>query len=285
LDEQGETIASYILPVGARLEVHDGEKVSAGDTLAKFPQEVIKTKDITGGLPRVAELFEARRPKKSAIVTEIDGIVRFKGISGGMRTVEVENETTGDRKQYLIPIGMHLKVHEGDRVLAGDRLTEGAVDAHDILRIKGDKKIQEYLVNEIQEVYRLQGVEINDKHIELVIRQMLRKIEVTEVGDTNFLIGEHVDKAVFQQENERVIAKGGIPAKGRPTLLGITKASISTESFISAASFQETTKVLTDAAVRGKVDELRGLKENVILGCLIPAGTGFLKHKRILSEN
>jgi DNA-directed RNA polymerase subunit beta' len=283
MNEQGETIEGYILPVGARLEVRDGQRVSAGDTLAKFPQEIIKTKDITGGLPRVAELFEARRPKESAIVTEIDGVVKFKGISGGMRKVEVKNETTGDCKEYLIPIGKHLKVHEGDRVLAGDRLTEGAVDAHDILRIKGDKKLQEYLVNEIQEVYRLQGVEINDKHIELVIRQMLRKIEVTEVGDTSFLIGEHVDKAVFQEENEKVVAKGGIPAKGKPTLLGITKASISTQSFISAASFQETTKVLTDAAVKGKIDELRGLKENVILGCLIPAGTGFLKHKHISS--
>ncbi|MDI6703476.1 MAG: DNA-directed RNA polymerase subunit beta' [bacterium] len=279
--EDGKHSASYILPHGARIVVNDEAKVSAGDVLAKFPQEFLKTKDITGGLPRVAELFEARHLKDKAVVTEIDGRVHFKGTSGGIRIIQVKNEATGDEKEYHVSVGKHLKVHEGDEVLAGDQLTEGPVDPHDILRIKGDKKLQEYLVNEIQEVYRLQGVIINDKHIEAIIRQMLKKVQITDVGDTNFLLGEKVNKTRFQEENERVIKSSGRPAKARPILLGITKASLSTESFISAASFQETTRVLSEAAIKGKVDKLRGLKENVIIGSLIPAGTGLAKRRRI----
>lgn len=271
----------YYLPHGARLAVNDGDLVETGDVLAKFPQELSKTKDITGGLPRVSELFEVRRPKDEAVVTEIDGIVKFGEVQGNVRIISVENRETKDVKDYQVPIGKHLRVHDQDEVMAGDRLTNGPVDLHDILRIKGDRKLQEYLLNEVQEVYRLQGVEINDKHIEVIIRQMLRKVEVTDGGNTELLVGDQVDKFRFKEINERIVKKGGRPAQAKPVLLGITRASLSTESFISAASFQETTKVLTEAAVCGKVDELRGLKENVIIGRLIPAGTGMVDPKDI----
>jgi len=262
----------YSTPVGAHIVVNEGDDVSAGDVLIKTPREIIKTKDITGGLPRVAELFEARRPKTPAVITEIDGVIRFGETSKGMRRVIVRGES--DRRVYSIPVGKHLTVHEGDRVRAGDRLMSGPVVPHDILRVKGDRELQAYLVNEIQAVYKLQGVQINDKHVEVIVRQMLRKGRVEDPGDTKFLIGEQVDRFEFLKENERVKAKGGKPATATPVLQGVTKASLSTDSFISAASFQETTRVLTEASANGSRDELRGLKENIIIGHLVPAGTG-----------
>jgi DNA-directed RNA polymerase subunit beta' len=263
--------------------VVDGQAVEAGDVLAKMPKETAKTKDITGGLPRVAELFEARKPKDFAIVTEIDGVVSFGPDSRGKRRVIVtpEGVENAEPKEYLIPKGKHISVHEGDRVRAGEALMDGSSNPHDILKIKGEKELAKYLVDEVQEVYRLQGVRINDKHIETIVRQMLRRIRVTEVGDTDFLVGENVEKLVFAETNQRMIEAGKEPAVAEPLLLGITKASLSTESFISAASFQETTKVLTEASMWGKVDNLRGLKENVIMGRLIPAGTGMSRYKSI----
>jgi DNA-directed RNA polymerase subunit beta' len=270
---EGRTIGNYPLPVRAHLLVADGALVSAGDVIAKMPRETTKTKDITGGLPRVAELFEARKPKEQATITEIDGTVRVGGIVKGMRKIEVEADD-GEQREYLVPRGKHITVREGDRVKAGEPLMEGSENPHDILAVLGDKELQEYLVNEVQEVYRLQGVTINDKHIEIIVRQMLRRVRIEEVGGTDFVVGELVDRFVFQEENEKVMAEGGQPATAKPILLGITKASLSTDSFISAASFQETTRVLTEAAISGKVDDLRGLKENVIVGRLIPAGTG-----------
>jgi len=279
LSDSGKSLIDYSVPTGANLEMHDGDKVQAGQIIAKIPREIAKTKDITGGLPRVAELFEARRPKDPAVVSEIDGIVTFgKFIRGSQQVIVTGDE--GDEKEYLIPQGKHLRVHPGDRVYAGDRLCEGPVDPHDILRINGVNAVQEYLVNEIQEVYRLQGVKINDKHIEVIVRQMLQKVRVEDIGDTSFLEGDQVDKITFKEENERVIAEGGDPATFQPILMGITKAALSTESFISAASFQETTKVLTGAAIQGKTDSLRGLKENVIIGRLIPAGTGLEVYRK-----
>ncbi|GAB4320499.1 MAG: DNA-directed RNA polymerase subunit beta' [Candidatus Zixiibacteriota bacterium] len=277
---QNKLVASISIPTGAHLAVHDGETVQAGTVLVKIPREISKTRDITGGLPRVAELFEARKPRDPAVVTEIDGIVEFGKIVRSNQQVIVHGENE-ESKEYLIPHGKHMMVHNGDRVRAGDRLCEGAVDPHDILRIKGANAVQEYLVNEIQEVYRLQGVKINDKHIETIVRQMLQKVRVDTVGDTNFLEGEVVDKNTFRDENESVLMEGGAPATFQPLLLGITKASLTTESFFSAASFQETTKVLTEAAVSGKIDHLKGLKENVIIGHLIPAGTGLEVYRSI----
>ncbi len=271
--ETDRTIGSYALPVRAHVMVADGATVSAGEVIAKIPRETTKTKDITGGLPRVAELFEARKPKEQATITEIDGIVRFAGIQKGMRKIEVQADD-GEVKEYLVPRGKHITVREGDRVKAGEPLMEGSENPHDILAVLGDKQLQEYLVNEVQEVYRLQGVTINDKHIEIIVRQMLRRVRIEEVGDTDFVVGELVDRFVFQAENDKVVVGEGRPATAKPILLGITKASLSTDSFISAASFQETTRVLTEAAISGKVDDLRGLKENVIVGRLIPAGTG-----------
>jgi DNA-directed RNA polymerase subunit beta' len=248
--------------------------VSAGEVIAKIPRETTKTKDITGGLPRVAELFEARKPKEQAVITEIDGIVEFAGFVKGMRKIVVKADD-GEAREYLVPRGKHITVREGDRVKAGEPLMEGSENPHDILAVLGDKQLQEYLVNEVQEVYRLQGVTINDKHIEIIVRQMLRRVRIDEVGDTDFVVGELVDRFTFQDENAKVdTSAGGRPATAKPMLLGITKASLSTDSFISAASFQETTRVLTEAAISGKVDDLRGLKENVIVGRLIPAGTG-----------
>jgi DNA-directed RNA polymerase subunit beta' len=272
-DGGGSTVFKSQIPVGAHLMVADGQRVEAGDVLAKIPRETTKTKDITGGLPRVAELFEARKPKDPAIISEIDGRVEFAGTVKGLRKIVIRGEA-GDAKEYLIPRGKHVTVLEGDEVKAGDPLMDGPIDPHDILHVKGVEALQKYLVNEVQEVYRLQGVNINDKHIEVIVRQMLRRVRIEGVGATNFLIGEHVDKALFEEENRRVRAGGGEAATAEPMLLGITKASLSTDSFVSAASFQETTKVLTEASINGARDELRGLKENVIMGRLVPAGTG-----------
>ena len=267
------TPARYFMPVGANIVVVEGSNVEAGDVLAKIPRETTKTKDITGGLPRVAELFEARKPKEHAVISEIDGFVSFGKDLKGKRRVIITPDV-GTPKEYLISKGKHLTVQEQDRVRAGEPLMDGAANPHDILRVLGEKDLARYLVDEIQEVYRLQGVKINDKHIEVIVRQMLRRIRVKDVGDSNFLVDEQVEKWVFNEENQRVIAEGGQPAVGEALLLGITKASLSTDSFISASSFQETTKVLTEASIKGKVDYLKGLKENVIMGRLIPAGTG-----------
>jgi DNA-directed RNA polymerase subunit beta' len=270
----------YPLPVGANLAVPDGADVFAADIIAKIPRESTKTKDITGGLPRVAELFEARKPKEQAVITEIDGRVEMGGFVKGMRKIVIRADN-GETKEYLIPRGKHISVHEGDRVKAGEALMDGSPNPHDYLAVLGDRELQRYLVNEVQEVYRLQGVTINDKHIEIIVRQMLRRVRIEEVGDTEFVVGELVDKFVFQEENERVLSQGKRPATAKPVLLGITKASLSTDSFISAASFQETTRVLTEAAISGKTDDLRGLKENVIVGRLIPAGTGLNNYTRV----
>jgi DNA-directed RNA polymerase subunit beta' len=272
--------ARYFLPVGANIYVNDGDTIEAGDVIAKIPRETTKTKDITGGLPRVAELFEARKPKEHAVISEIDGIVSFGKDTKGKRKVVITPEV-GEPKEYLISKGKHLSVREGDRVKAGEPLMDGAANPHDILKVLGEKALAKYLVDEVQEVYRLQGVKINDKHIEVIVRQMLRRIRVVDVGDTNFLVDEQVERHIFEEENEKIMEKNGQPAKGEPLLLGITKASLSTESFISASSFQETTKVLTEAAICGKVDYLRGLKENVIMGRLIPAGTGLGAYKKM----
>ena len=272
--------ARYFLPVGSNIYVNDKDPIEAGEVIAKVSRETTKTKDITGGLPRVAELFEARKPKDHAVICEIDGTVHFGKDTKGKRKVLVVPEV-GDPSEYLIPKGKHLSVREGDRVRAGEALMDGPANPHDILKVLGENALAKYLVDEIQEVYRLQGVRINDKHIEVIVRQMLRRVSVSDAGDTNFLIEEHVEKHIFEEENERVIVAGGQPAKGDALLLGITKASLSTESFISASSFQETTKVLTEASINGRVDYLRGLKENVIMGRLIPAGTGLGAYKRL----
>ncbi len=322
LDEDGNEIATYILPQKAHILVNDGDEVKPGQTLAKIPREIGKTRDITGGLPRVAELFEARKPKEQAIVSEIDGIVRFGPIKRGIREITVEGSI--ETKKYLVPYSKHVLVHNGDHVRAGDMLTDGAIAPQDILQILGPNKVQEYLLNEIQEVYRLQGVRINDKHIEIIVRQMMQRVKVLDSGDTRFLEGDTVNKFIFKEENEKIKNKviitdpgdsrfkerqlvdrvkfeytnrqlekaGKKPAEARPAepataepiLLGITQAALSTDSFISAASFQETTRVLTDAAVAGKVDYLYGLKENVIVGNLIPAGTGLRKYRQLHVE-
>jgi DNA-directed RNA polymerase subunit beta' len=275
----------YLMPSRAHLMVQEGDEVSPGDVLAKIPRETTKTKDITGGLPRVVELFEARKPHEPAVITEIDGIVRYGDVVKGQRKILVVPEK-GETKEYLLPRGVHVSVQEGERVKAGEPLMDGPRNPHDILAVLGEKELEKYLVDEIQEVYRLQGVNINDKHIEVITRQMMRWVKVEEVGDTEFLLDEQVDKFRFRQENDRAKAKGGKPATGRALLLGITKASLATDSFISAASFQETTRVLTEASIRGAVDHLRGLKENVIMGRLIPAGTGleFYRNFKLLTE-
>ena len=273
-------LREFIVPVGAQLIVKDGDEVRQGATLAKISREVYKTRDITGGLPRVAELFEARRPKDPAVITEIDGDVRFGDIKRGKREVVITPKS-GPVCTYEVPVGKHMRVHGGDQVRAGDRLSEGPINPHDILKIKGPRAVQEYLLNEIQEVYRLQGVKINDKHIGVIVRQMLQKVKIIDPGDTNLLDGEHVDRVQFREVNQTILDGGGDPARSEPLLLGITKASLTTESFISAASFQETTRVLTDAAVRGARDDLKGLKENIIIGHLIPAGTGIHRYSGI----
>ncbi len=281
--------ARYMLTPGAVIVVNEGDEVQPGDVLAKIPRESTKTKDITGGLPRVAELFEARKPKEHAIIAEFDGVVSFGKDTKGKRKVIVTPEQNGKpvperAKEYLIPKAKSIAVHSGDRVRRGEALMDGAANPHDILLVLGEKELSHYLVNEIQEVYRLQGVKINDKHIEVIVRQMLRRVKILDVGDTTFLADEHVEKWMLEEENERVMAKGGSPATYEPLLLGITKASLSTESFISASSFQETTKVLTEAAISGAVDTLRGLKENVIMGRLIPAGTGLKQYGLLETE-
>ncbi len=278
--EKPVLLRRYYLPSGATLEIREGGKVHAGTVLAKIPREVARTKDITGGLPRAEELFEARRPKNPAVVSEIDGAVQFGGLVRGYRKLSVLSEKGGE-KEYLIPKGAHLAVGEGERVRAGTPLMDGPVNPHDILRVLGEKELAEYLLREIQEVYRLQGVTINDKHIEVIIRQMLRWVKVEEVGDTELLVDEQIDKFVFQEENEKIVKKSGKPAKARPLLLGITKSALSTDSFIAAASFQETTRVLTEASLYGKVDYLRRLKENIIMGRLIPAGTGYRYYRDV----
>jgi DNA-directed RNA polymerase subunit beta' len=280
INEGGKRKAGYPLPVDTNLVVHDGDKVMPGDVLAKIPQEVSKSKDITGGLPRVAELFEARKPRNSAITSEIDGVVKLGQTARGTMKVTVTNEDTALARDYNVPQGKHLVVYEGDRVGVGEPLTDGAVNPHDILRVRGAKEVQEFLVNEIQEVYRLQGVGMNDKHIEVIVRQMLSNVQITKSGGTDFLIGETVSKVRFKKENKRVQEAGGESAEALPILLGITKASLSSDSFISAASFQETTRVLTDAASTGQLDPLRGLKENVIIGHLIPTGSGYYDRER-----
>lgn len=287
-DENGETVripgsdnvARYYLPLGANIAGTEGNLVEAGDVIARIPRETTKDKDITGGLPRVAELFEARKPKEHAVISEIDGVVQFGKDTKGKRKIVVVPDV-GDPAEYLVPKGRHLTVQEADRVKAGDPLMDGAANPHDILRVLGEKQLGRYLVDEIQEVYRLQGVRINDKHIEVIVRQMLRRVRVKDVGDTIFLVDEQVEKTHFEAENERVMEAGGKPAMGEPMLLGITKASLATESFISASSFQETTKVLTEAALAGRVDHLRGLKERVIMGRLISAGTGLAGYNKL----
>jgi DNA-directed RNA polymerase subunit beta' len=273
----------YLLPTGAHLSVTHGQEIYPGDILAKIPRATMKTKDITGGLPRVVELFEARHPRDKAIITEVDGVVHHGPVVKGMRKIIVETDQ-GSRHEYSVPRHTHVNVQEGERVRAGDPLVDGPIDPHDVLAVLGVKELQRYLVDKIQEVYRSQSVQINDKHIEVIVRQMMRSVRVTRVGDTDFLIDEQVDRFRFMEENEKVIARGGEPADGMPLLLGITKASLSTDSFISAASFQETTRVLTEAAIAGRVDNLRGLKENVIVGRLIPAGTGMQVYRDVYIE-
>jgi len=270
----------YLMPTHAHLMVREGDEVHSGDVLAKIPRETTKTKDITGGLPRVVELFEARKPRETAIMAEINGTVRYGEVSKGQRKIYVEGDE-GEKREYSLPRGVHIKVQEGEKIKAGEPLMDGPRDPHDILAVLGEKELQKYLVNEIQEVYRLQGVNINDKHLETISRQMMRWVEVEDIGDTEFLPQEVVDKFKFRAENLRVSEAGGRPAQGKAKLMGITKASLSTDSFISAASFQETTRVLTEAAINGKVDYLRGLKENVIMGRLVPAGTGMEYYRRV----
>jgi DNA-directed RNA polymerase subunit beta' len=267
------------MPTHAHLMVRDGEEVHAGDVLAKIPRETTKTKDITGGLPRVVELFEARKPRETAIMAEINGIVKYGEVTKGQRKIYVVGDD-GEQREYSLPRGVHINVQEGERVKAGDPLMDGPRNPHDILDVLGEKELQKYLVNEIQEVYRLQGVNINDKHLEVISRQMMRWVKVEDIGDTEFLPEEVVDKFKFRARISGEEA-GGRPAQGKAVLLGITKASLSTDSFISAASFQETTRVLTEAAINGKVDYLRGLKENVIMGRLVPAGTGMEYYRRV----
>jgi DNA-directed RNA polymerase subunit beta' len=275
----GSGMARYILPVEAILMVEEGDPVRAGDVIAKLPRATTKTKDITGGLPRVAELFEVRKPKETAVLSEIEGYVSIaKSTKKGKQRLSVTPVDVGDKKEYLIPRGKHINVYEGDYVKAGEPLVGGAAVPQDILRIKGEVSLARYLVDEVQEVYRLQGVRINDKHIEVIVRQMMRRVKIMDVGDTDFIVEEQVDRIVFEDANNAVIEGGGKPATAEPLILGITKASLSTDSFISAASFQETTKVLTDASISGAEDYLRGLKENVIMGRLIPAGTGLAEY-------
>ncbi|MFA5190100.1 MAG: DNA-directed RNA polymerase subunit beta' [Verrucomicrobiia bacterium] len=280
-DESSQVAANYSIPAGAHIVVKENQKVAAGALLAKTPRKIAKTKDITGGLPRVAELFEARRPKEAAEIAKIDGIVDFAGMVRGKRHLVVRDPKTAAEEEHLIPPGKMIIVLKGDYVRKGQQLTEGPVVPHEILDVCGPQELQEYLLNEVQEVYRLQGVTINDKHIETIVRQMLRKVRITDPGDTKFLWGEQIERIEFEDENKRIIEAGGKPAEAQPVLLGVTKASLETDSFISAASFQDTTRVLTDAASLGRVDYLRGFKENVIMGHLIPAGSGFPLHRNL----
>jgi len=279
-DEEGKDLKTYYLPGGAYLNVTEGEKIQAGKSLAKILKESVKTSDITGGLPRVGELFEARRPRVPSVLAPVSGQVKFKGITKSKREIAIEDDH-GKEHKVMVPMGRHLLVREGDLTQAGEGLCDGSPDPHDILQTLGENALQRYLVDEVQEVYRLQGVDINDKHIGVIIRQMMRKVEIVKVGDTNFIFGQQVDKSRFLEENRRVEKEGGLPAVARPLLQGITRASLNIDSFISAASFQETTRVLTNAAIAGSVDHLRGLKENVIIGHLIPAGTGMRAYQNV----
>ncbi len=280
VDNKGTEIATYYFPGSCYLNVQDGDAVKKGDTLARLARQSAKTGDITGGLPRVTELFEARHPHDSAILSEIGGVVEFAGIQKGKRVINVVDEFE-NTFTHMVPLGRHLLVREGDEVEVGERISVGNIDPHDILHILGEEELQRFLVNSVQEIYRLQGVSINDKHIGVIIRQMMRKVEIQQIGDSQFIFGQQVDKYQFREENVRIQKAGGQPAVARPLLLGITRASLNIESFISAASFQETTRILTDAAIGGKVDELRGLKENVIIGHLIPAGTGISNYGKV----
>ncbi len=280
-NSKGEPIANYAIPSGAHIVVEEGDSIVAGSLMAKTPRKASKTKDITGGLPRVAELFEARKPKDGSEISRIDGVVDFGPTVRGKRSIIIRDVESEEEEEHLIPIGKHVIVFKGDMVDRGQQLTEGPVDPHEILDVCGPKELQDHLVNEVQEVYRLQGVTINDKHIEIIARQMMRKVRITETGDTPFLWGEQIEKLTFEKENEQIEKMGGQPAEGQPVLLGITKASLETESFLSAASFQDTTRVLTDAATLGKVDNLKGFKENVIMGHIVPAGTGADLHRDV----
>jgi DNA-directed RNA polymerase subunit beta' len=280
-----EVRASYSIPVGAHLSVQEGEEVTGGTLLAKTPRKVARTKDITGGLPRVAELFEARKPKDACVIAKIEGEISFGGNVRGKKKVIATDVNTGEQVEHLVPMGKHIIVTEGDRVQRGDQITEGPVSPEDLLEACGAQELQEHLVNEVQSVYRVQGVEINDKHIEIIIRQMLRKVKITDPGDADQLLwGDQIDRTTFKKINAEIVAGGGKPAEAEPVLLGITKASLETDSFISAASFQDTTRVLTEAATLGKVDYLTGFKENVIMGHLIPAGSGFDAHREVEVE-
>ncbi len=281
VDDRGEPLANYPIPSAAHIVVNEGDRIVAGTLMAKTPRKTSKTKDITGGLPRVAELFEARRPKDASEISKIDGVVDFGPSVRGKRCIVIKDQATAMEEEHLIPIGKHVIAFKGDYVKKGQQLTEGPIDPHEILDICGPQELQEHLVNEVQEVYRLQGVTINDKHIETIVRQMLRKVRITEPGDTTFLWGEQIDRIEFDNENQRVEKMGGKPGEAQPVLLGITKASLETESFLSAASFQDTTRVLTEAATLSRVDYLRGFKENVIMGHIIPAGTGFNYHRKV----
>lgn len=280
--EFNELVGTYAIPSGAFISVQEGQYVAAGTLLARLPRGAIKTKDITGGLPRVAELVEARRPKDAAEIAKIDGVVDFRGVQKNKRIVVVRDEETGMEEEHLIPLTKHLIIQKGDMVVKGQQLTDGLVVPQEILEICGVRELQKYLVNQVQEVYRLQGVDINDKHIEIIVRQMLQKVRITDPGDTIFLYGEDIDRKHFHNQNRKVIEEGGKPAQGAPVLLGITKASLTTDSFVSAASFQETTRVLTDAASEGKTDFLLDFKSNLIMGHMIPGGTGFIEyHNRV----
>jgi DNA-directed RNA polymerase subunit beta' len=279
-----DPLAYYAIPTGAHIVTSEGDLIVAGGLLAKTPRKIIKTKDITGGLPRVAELFEARHPKDAAEISRIDGIVEFGEPSKGKRRLIVRDPETGVQEEHLIPFGKHLMVYKGDLVKKGQQLTEGPVAPQEILMVGGMKELQEYLLNQVQEVYRLQGVNINYKHVEIIIRQMLRKVRITDPGGTRFLFDDMVDRLEFDQENQTALKDGKKTAEASPLLMGITKASLSTDSFISAASFQETTRVLTDATSNGRIDKLMGFKENVIMGRIIPAGTGFRGIQKILYD-
>ena len=279
-DEAGNEMGSYYLPAGAVLQVEDTQQIKAGDTLAKMPKEAAKTNDITGGIPRVTELFEARKPKNPCVLARISGTVKFKGISKAKRIIAVEDEF-GNVFEHLVPTQKHMLVRDGDKVEAGEQLCDGAPNPSDILNILGENALQNYLMDEIQSVYRAQGVSINDKHIGVIVRQMLRKVEIVAVGDTKFIYGQQVDKYKFHEENRRVVSEGGQPAVARPMFQGITKAALNVDSFLSAASFQETTRVLTNAAISGSTDGLHGIKENVAIGHMIPAGTGIKNYKNI----
>jgi DNA-directed RNA polymerase subunit beta' len=280
-----EVVGSYPIPSGAHLSVENGAFVKAGKQLARLPKGAVKTKDITGGLPRVAELFEARKPKDAAEIAKIDGVVDFKGVQKNKRIIVVRDEETGMEEEHLIPLTKHLIVQRGDHVEKGQQLTEGLVKLQEILEICGVRELQKHLVNQVQEVYCLQGVNINDKHVEIIVRQMLQKVRITDPGDTVFLYGEDIDRKAFHLQNKKVIEEGGRPAGAAPVLLGITKASLGTESYFSAASFQETTRVLTDSACEGKVDYLLDFKSNIITGQQMPSGTGHKRYFRRLKKN